>query len=112
MISHELFLGTAGSLGLVTRAGASHRPHHYPSYKISKAALNVYTRTLAEELRDRQITVSSIHPGWVKTDMGGPQGERTPEQAAEALLAFALSHPSTGQFWFAGKRFFGKRVPW
>ncbi len=103
---------TAGSLGLVMSTGASHRPHHYPSYKISKAALNMYTRTLAEELRDRQIIVSSIHPGWVKTDMGGPQGERTPEQAAEALLTFALSHPPTGQFWFAGKRFFGKRVEW
>src|SRR3989344_914825 len=63
---------TAGSLefAMGTR---SHFPNHYPAYKISKTALNMYTRTLAARMKDRGIVVSSVHHGWVKTDMGGPE---------------------------------------
>ncbi|TAL50024.1 SDR family NAD(P)-dependent oxidoreductase [Patescibacteria group bacterium] len=96
---------TAGSLELVGKA--SHFPGHYPAYKISKAALNMYTRTLALELEDRGITVSSIHPGWTKTDMGGKEAEFTPEQAAEGIYRLAVSKLESGGFWFAGER-----LPW
>ena len=43
------------------------------AYDASKTALNAYTIHLAHELRDTSIKVNSAHPGWVKTDMGGPQ---------------------------------------
>lgn len=97
---------TAGSLELATEE-KSHFPGHYPSYKISKAALNMYTVTLSNQLKDMKIVVSSVHPGWVKTDMGGEEADLTPEEAAESIYKFTISHPETGGFWFNGKR-----VPW
>ena len=41
-------------------------------YRASKAALNSFTRSFAARHKDKGITVLSLHPGWVKTDMGGP----------------------------------------
>ncbi|HAO64469.1 TPA: hypothetical protein DCQ44_00620 [Candidatus Taylorbacteria bacterium] len=94
---------TAGSLSLVGHE--SHFEGHYPAYKISKAAVNMYTRTLALRLKD--IIVSSVHPGWVKTNMGGSDADVTPEEAAENIFKLAISNPETGQFWFNGKK-----LPW
>lgn len=94
---------TAGSLARVARL-ESHFPNHYPSYKISKAALNMYTCTLALRLKDSGIIVSSVHPGWVKTDMGGKDANVTPEQAADNIYKLAISRPESGQFWFNGEK--------
>ncbi len=44
----------------------------YPSYSISKTAINALTKILADELKNTKILVFSVDPGWVKTDMGGP----------------------------------------
>lgn len=93
---------TAGSLALADGT-ASHFPHHYPAYKISKTALNMYTRTLAVELQGKTI-VSSVHPGWVQTDIGGPEADMTPQEAAEGIFNLAISKLETGQFWFKGKK--------
>jgi len=43
-----------------------------PSYSISKTAVNAVTKILADELKDTNISVMSVDPGWVKTDLGGP----------------------------------------
>ena len=96
---------SAGSLNLP--AEHDHYPNHYPSYKISKTALNMYTRTLAGRLEDKGIRVSSVHPGWVKTDMGGPDAEMEPAEAAEHIFRLAISQVETGQFWHKGEKF-----PW
>lgn len=45
----------------------------YDLYRASKAALNSLSRSFAARHRDKGVTVLSLHPGWVKTDMGGPQ---------------------------------------
>ena len=95
---------SAGSLSLVGHE--SHMEGYYPSYKISKTALNMYTRTLALHYKNIFI-VSSVHPGWVKTDVGGPNAEITPEQAANDIFSLAISTPESGQFWF-GK----EKMPW
>ncbi len=75
----------------------------YPSYRISKTALNMYTRTLAIHLKDK-ITVSSYHPGWVKTDMGGSDAPMTTEESAGYIYDLAISKVETGQFWFKGEK--------
>ncbi|MBS3115171.1 SDR family NAD(P)-dependent oxidoreductase [Candidatus Woesearchaeota archaeon] len=77
--------------------------YFYPAYRISKAALNMYSRTLAIQLKDK-ITVSSFHPGWVKTDMGGMDADMMPEEAAEYIYNLAVSKVKSGQFWFKGKK--------
>ena len=72
-----------------------------PAYRISKTALNALTRTLAAELRDTNILVNSMCPGWVKTDMGGPKAPRTPEAAADTAVWLATlpdGGPSGGFF--------------
>ena len=82
-------------------------------YRISKAALNMYTRHLAFRMQSRGIFVSSLVPGWVKTDMGysaateteGPN--RTPEQAAEDIFQIVATVKETGQIWR-----FGKKTEW
>jgi NAD(P)-dependent dehydrogenase (short-subunit alcohol dehydrogenase family) len=68
----------AGSIGDKT-------DHHYYCYGASKAALNHFSVGLAHELRPRGIVVVALSPGWVRTDMGGPQGELTPEESANAI---------------------------
>ncbi len=78
---------------------------NYPSYSISKAALNMYTRVLSFKLKD--ISVNSIHPGWVKTDMGGRDATLTPEESANFIFNKIISLKETGKFWFKDKEF-----PW
>lgn len=72
----------------------------YPGYRISKAAVNVLTKLMAEELAPKQIIVSSVCPGWVKTDMGGPGAERDLEQGIETIVwAACNTDHSSGRFW-------------
>ncbi|MBI2004598.1 SDR family NAD(P)-dependent oxidoreductase [Patescibacteria group bacterium] len=74
-----------------------------PAYRISKAALGMYTRTLALRLQGKSITVSIIDPGWVKTDMGGAEAPRSPEEPAKDIFELAISKVPTGKFWKQGK---------
>jgi NAD(P)-dependent dehydrogenase (short-subunit alcohol dehydrogenase family) len=61
-----------------------------PTYQISKTAINKLTQVLAAALKEKDITVSSIDPGWVKTDMGGSSAPRKPEQPAEEVYKETL----------------------
>lgn len=61
----------------------------YPAYRISKTALNALTRILSEELLEENILVNSMCPGWVRTDMGGPEATRTVEEGADTALWLA-----------------------
>jgi len=101
----------AGSFGASAQtieefAESSHYPYHYPCYKISKAALNMYTKVLAATLKNEgsNVVVSSVHPGWVQTDMGGPKAKMTADEAAEHIFNLAISRPETGGFWHKGER--------
>ena len=81
----------------------------FPGYRLSKAALNALTRILANELKDTGIKVNSVCPGWVRTDMGGPNAPRTPEQGVETIvwLARLPDNGPTGGF-FRDKQ----PIPW
>ena len=73
----------------------------WPGYRISKTALNALTRILADELKSTNIKVNSMCPGWVRTDMGGPNAERSLEKGAETIVWLATlpdDGPSGGFF--------------
>lgn len=78
------------------------------SYSFSKAALNALTLILSQELPDN-VKVNAMSPGWVKTDMGGPNAPRTPEEGAETIIWLA-NLPDDGP---TGKFFRDRKVvPW
>lgn len=64
-----------------------------PSYCLSKLTLNGATIMLAEALRTKGIVVNAFDPGWVKTDMGGNNASRTPEQGADTAIWLATVAP-------------------
>jgi NAD(P)-dependent dehydrogenase (short-subunit alcohol dehydrogenase family) len=83
---------------------------HSPSYRISKAALNMATRMLAKALEARAIPVVALCPGWVKTDMGGSSAQITPSESVSALLQVidAATMQRSGGFFDRS----GKPMPW
>ena len=56
------------------------------SYAASKAALNMFSRSLAFDLRSDGIITIMIHPGWVQTDMGGGGASLTVQESAEGII--------------------------
>ena len=81
----------------------------WPSaYSVSKVALNALTRILARDLEPRGISVNSVCPGWVRTDMGGRGAPRSiPVGARSIVLAAMLPGDATGGFYRDGKK-----IPW
>lgn len=76
-----------------------------PGYSISKAALNVLTIKLANDLKEENVLVNSVCPGWVRTDMGGSKAPRSVEQGAEGIV-WAATIPDqgpSGKFFRDGK---------
>jgi len=71
------------------------------AYRMSKSAVNMYTKTLSARLQERNINVNSIHPGWVKTDMGGQEADITPEFSANGIFELYQIKLPTGTFWAA-----------
>jgi len=71
-----------------------------PAYRLSKAALNALTRTLAAELEGTGIKVNAMCPGWVRTDMGGRSAPRSAAQGADTAvwLATLPDNGPTGGF--------------
>ena len=70
-------------------------------YSASKAAVNKFMRLAAIDLKDDGIAVGLVHPGWVRTDMGGPNAELSAAESAAGVAAVCdrLSLENTGGFW-------------
>jgi NAD(P)-dependent dehydrogenase (short-subunit alcohol dehydrogenase family) len=79
-------------------------------YRSSKAAVNQVMLNLSHALRDRDITVVGLHPGWVQTDMGGAEAPLTPATSVRGLkrVLEQLTPAQTGQF----LGYDGVPVPW
>jgi NAD(P)-dependent dehydrogenase (short-subunit alcohol dehydrogenase family) len=71
-----------------------------PSYCLSKLALNGLTIMLSEALKEHRISVNSMCPGWVRTDMGGSSAPRSVEEGADTAvwLATEADQNATGKF--------------
>ncbi len=104
----------AGSkIGLVTsRMGsvADNTSGGSYGYRMSKAALNMAGRSLAHDLRDREIAVRLLHPGWVRTEMTGGTGHIDADEAAAGLIARLdeLTLEESGTFYHQN----GEELPW
>jgi NAD(P)-dependent dehydrogenase (short-subunit alcohol dehydrogenase family) len=73
----------------------------YAAYRVSKTGLNALTRTLAVEERHSGLLVNSLCPGWVRTDMGGPNATRSVQEGADTAVWLATlpdDGPSGGFF--------------
>jgi NAD(P)-dependent dehydrogenase (short-subunit alcohol dehydrogenase family) len=70
------------------------------AYRASKAAVNKLAQCLATDLAEEGIAVAALHPGWVRTDMGGPSADISVEDSARGLKAVidGLSMAQSGQF--------------
>jgi NAD(P)-dependent dehydrogenase (short-subunit alcohol dehydrogenase family) len=79
-------------------------------YRSSKAALNAAMRSLAIDLRDEGVTVVVFHPGWVRTDMGGPNATVTPQDSVAGMRALIdLLKPSQSGHFYG---YDGAEIPW
>ncbi|NJL98459.1 MAG: SDR family oxidoreductase [Synechococcaceae cyanobacterium SM2_3_2] len=80
------------------------------AYSASKAALNLLTRYMSIELAEDGIIFAALSPGWVKTDMGGPEAPLTPTESIAGLIAVMekLTPAMTGRFW----HYDGSELPW
>jgi NAD(P)-dependent dehydrogenase (short-subunit alcohol dehydrogenase family) len=72
---------------------------YYPGYSMSKASLNALTIMFSKELEKKGIKVNAICPGWVKTDMGGPNAPRSLIEGADTVVWLStLNEIPSGKF--------------
>ena len=79
-------------------------------YRSSKTGLNQIVKSLSVDLKPQGITVVSLHPGWVKTDMGGPNAPVSIDESIEGMMQVIYSTDirDTGRF----LNYDGKELPW
>lgn len=79
-------------------------------YRSSKTAVNQVVKSLSIDLRERGIAVMALHPGWVKTDMGGPNAQIPSQKSVAGLRKILLSAgpDKSGRFF----NYDGSEIPW
>ena len=102
----RLMVNVSSAMGSIERYTTG---GHY-IYRSSKAALNMVTGNLAHDLRSRGITVLSVHPGWVRTDMGGSSADISTKTSAAGLrqLISNATIEDSGRFF----SWDGSALPW
>jgi NAD(P)-dependent dehydrogenase (short-subunit alcohol dehydrogenase family) len=80
------------------------------AYRSSKAAVNSVMKGWSHEVRPERITVVVLSPGWVKTDMGGPEARFTPEESVRSMrqVIAGLTLADSGRFIGLD----GSDIPW
>ena len=79
-------------------------------YRSSKTALNQVVKSLSIDLKELGITVISLHPGWVRTDMGGPNALISVDESINGMMSVIekTDIKNTGQF----LNYDGNEIPW
>ena len=79
-------------------------------YRSSKSAVNMVIKSIAIDLKSNNIISVLLHPGWVRTDMGGPSGLISVEQSVSGMLSVirAVTSADSGKF----IAYDGKIIPW
>lgn len=80
--SKKLLLNISSEAGSIS---ACWRDREY-DYCMSKAALNMQSKIMQNYLKPRGIKILAIHPGWMRTEMGGAGADIAPEEAAEGIF--------------------------
>jgi NAD(P)-dependent dehydrogenase (short-subunit alcohol dehydrogenase family) len=80
------------------------------AYRLSKSALNMATKSMAVDLAADGIVAVALHPGWVRTDMGGPNARTPVDEAVRSLVRTiqSLTMDQSGGFYDSE----GKPLPW
>lgn len=81
----------------------------YYGYRISKTAVNMVVKNIAIETKKDSIVAVALHPGWVKTDMGGPNAPLTPQESVKGMASViaGLTMDQSGSF----LDYRGKKLP-
>lgn len=103
--SGRTMVAISSALGSITESAGGHY-----AYRMSKAALNMAMATLARDLETRRISVRVLCPGWVKTEMGGPDAPQTVEASVKGLRRMIDAEPLRGIASF--QLFDGTPLPW
>lgn len=92
-----------GSMGLNTIGGLY-------AYRASKAAVNAMMKSMAIDLAKRGIVAAPVHPGWARTDMGGPNADIDPVTSVSGVreVIAGLEAERAGRFW----AYDGSELPW
>lgn len=101
----KLIVNISSRMGSISEASGSNY-----SYRASKAALNMAVKILSNDLKDRGVTAIVVHPGWVRTDMGGASAALSVEQSVDGLMKVIdkVGIRDTGSF----INHDGSRIPW
>jgi NAD(P)-dependent dehydrogenase (short-subunit alcohol dehydrogenase family) len=104
--SRPLVVAISSNMGSIAGIGSA---RDY-AYRSSKAALNATMRGLARELEPQGIGVLILHPGWVRTRMGGSSAPLSPDESVRGMLSLVDRFESgmSGEFF----RYDGTRLPW
>ncbi len=78
---HKIIASISSQMGSI----ADNRSGNHYVYRSSKAALNAAMKSMALDLRSRAIIAAILHPGWVKTDMGGPNAPISVEESVDRM---------------------------
>jgi len=109
---HELLAEGSKVAMITSRMGsiADNTSGAYYGYRASKAALNAFGKSLANDLKAEGIAVALLHPGFVQTRMVGFNGDISPQQAASGLKdrIDELNLANSGSFWHSN----GQPLPW
>jgi len=104
--SRKLVVGITSRMGSLADNGSG----GYYGYRASKAALNMFFRSAAVDLLWKDISLLLLHPGWVRTDMGGEKAPLSPEESVRSMLKVidTAGLDTSGRF----LDYSGAEVPW